>query len=71
MDRYRNGEGPAGTRTVNVSYSVTEINGMRFVTEDQFRAGMDQAAQRGAKMGQSRTISTLKNSRAQRSKLGL
>lgn len=71
MDRYRNGEGPAGTRTVNVSYSVTEINGMKFVTEDQFRAGMDQAAQRGAKMGQSRTISTLKNSRAQRSKLGL
>ncbi len=70
MERYRNG-GPAGTQTVNVSYSVTEINGMRFVTEDQFRAGMDQAARRGAKMGQTQTMSTLRNSRSQRSKIGL
>ena len=58
-------------QTLNVNYNVTEVNGMRFVTEDQFRAGLDQAAKTGAKMGQSMTISTLKNSRSQRSKIGL
>jgi hypothetical protein len=54
-----------------VNYNVTEVNGMRYVTEEQFRAGLDQAAKTGAKMGQSMTISTLKNSRSQRSKIGL
>ena len=63
--------GGAASQTVNVNYNVTEVNGMRFVTEDQFRAGLDQAAKTGAKMGQSMTISTLKNSRSQRSKIGL
>ena len=71
MDRYRAGGSRPGTETVNVNYSVTEINGMRFVTEEEFRAGMDQAAKRGAKMGQTQTMSTLKNSRSQRSKIGL
>lgn len=71
MDRYRSSDAPAANRTVNVNYSVTEINGMRFVTEDQFRAGMNEAAKNGASMGERRTINTLKNSRSQRSKLGL
>jgi hypothetical protein len=61
----------ASTQTVNVNYSVTQINGMNFVTESQFRDGLDQAAKRGANMGRTMTISTLKNSRSQRSKLGL
>ena len=71
MDRYRSGGPRQGAQTVNVNYTVTEINGMRFVTEEEFRAGMDQAARRGAKMGQTQTMSTLKNSRSQRSKIGL
>ena len=71
MRRYKgNGTGSKNS-TMTVNYNVTEINGMKFVTEDQFREGLDQAAKNGAKMGQSMTISTLKNSRSQRSKIGL
>jgi hypothetical protein len=71
MDRYRGNDAPAANRTLNVNYSVTEVNSMRFVTEDQFRAGMDQATKNGASLGERRTINTLKNSRSQRSRLGL
>jgi len=72
LSRYRpENSAQRSNQTVNVNYNVTEVNGMRFVTEDQFRAGLDQAAKNGAKMGQSMTISTLKNSRSQRSKIGL
>jgi TP901 family phage tail tape measure protein len=71
MRRYSGNSGGRGASTMTVNYNVTEVNGMRFVTEDQFRAGLDQAAKNGAKMGQSMTISTLKNSRSQRSKIGL
>ena len=71
MRRYSGNSGGRGNSSMTVNYNVTEVNGMRFVTEDQFRAGLDQAAKNGAKMGQSMTISTLKNSRSQRSKIGL
>jgi len=71
MRRYSGNSGGRGASTMTVNYNVTEVNGMRFVTEDQFKAGLDQAAKNGAKMGQSMTISTLKNSRSQRSKIGL
>lgn len=71
MDRYRGNDAPAANRTLNVNYSVTEVNSMRLVTEDQFRAGMDQATKNGASLGERRTINTLKNSRSQRSRLGL
>ncbi len=42
----------ASAQTVNVNYSVTQINGMNFVTESQFRDGLDQAAKRGANMAE-------------------
>ena len=72
LGRYRpTSSAGAASQTVNVNYSVTEVNGMRYVTEEQFRAGLDQAAKRGANMGKTMTISTLRNSRSQRSKIGL
>jgi hypothetical protein len=70
MDRYGSSAKPAGGH-VNVSYSVTEINSVRYVTEDQFRAGMSQAARQGADGGSTKALRTLKNSRSQRARLGM
>jgi hypothetical protein len=56
---------------IDINYSVTEINSMRFVTEDQFQAGLHQAAKRGAEGGFNKTMGSLKNSRSQRSRIGL
>ena len=69
MDRYRNGGNQGGTAAnLSVNYNVTDINGMRFVTEDQFRAGMTKAAKDGAKMGEAGTFKTMKNSRSSRAR---
>lgn len=72
MDRYR-GSGSEGGAASNVSvnYNVTEINEMRFVTEEQFRAGMTQAARDGARRGEASTFRTLRNSRSNRARVGL
>jgi len=72
MDRYRGGESGGGAASnVSVNYNVTEINEMRFVTEDQFRAGMVQAARDGARRGEASTFRTLRNSRSNRARVGL
>ena len=72
MDRYRGGgSGGGAASNVSVNYNVTEINEMRFVTEDQFRAGMVQAARDGARRGEASTFRTLRNSRSNRSRVGL
>ena len=69
MDRYSSGNTRGGS--ISVNYNVTDINGMRFVTEDQFRAGVAQAAKQGADGGFNRTMSSLKNSRSTRSRVGV
>ena len=69
MDRYSSGNSRGGS--ISVNYNVTDINGMRFVTEDQFRAGVAQAAKQGADGGFNRTMSSLKNSRSTRSRVGV
>ena len=72
MDRYRGGgSGGGAASNVSVNYNVTEINEMRFVTEEQFRAGMTQAARDGARRGEASTFRTLRNSRSNRSRVGL
>ena len=72
MDRYRGGgSGGGAASNVSVNYNVTEINEMRFVTEEQFRAGMVQAARDGARRGEASTFRTLRNSRSNRSRVGL
>ena len=69
MDRYSGGNSRGGA--ISVNYNVTEINGMRFVTEDQFREGVAQAAKQGADGGFNRTMSSLKNNRSTRSRIGV
>lgn len=72
MDRYRGGgSGGGAASNVSVNYNVTEINEMRFVTEEQFRAGMTQAARDGARRGEASTFRTLRNSRSNRARVGL
>lgn len=74
LDGAEGGEagGAEGTsNSLQVSYDVMSINEMRLVTEDQFRAGMNQAAQRGAAGGKAQTLGTLRNSRSQRARLGM
>ena len=75
MSNYMPGGSQSQQQEVNVRYSVTEINSMRFVTEDQFLAGMSQtrkaAANDGAKMGEARTMNSLRNNRTSRARVGM
>ena len=71
MDRYRAGRSSSGGGSLNVNYNVTSINGMNFVTEEQFRAGMTKAAKDGAKMGEAGTFKSMRNSRSSRARAGL
>jgi tape measure domain-containing protein len=56
---------------IDVRYTVERINSVDYVTADQFRAGMTQAAQQGATQGEQRTLRRLQQSRATRSRLGM
>lgn len=49
------------SNSIKVDYSVTEINSVRYVSEDQFRAGMEQAASRGAAEGHKRVMSDFRH----------
>lgn len=72
MDRYRaGGSSSGGGGSLNVNYNVTQINGMNFVTEEQFKAGMTRAAKDGAKMGEAGTFRSMRNSRSSRARVGL
>jgi hypothetical protein len=72
MDRYRpGGSSGGGGGSLNVNYNVTQINGMNFVTEEQFREGMTKAAKDGAKMGEAGTFKSMRNSRSSRARVGL
>lgn len=75
-----NGEGDGGptsglaamnASSIDVRYTVERINSVDYVTADQFRAGMAQAAQQGATQGEQRTLRRLQQSRATRSRLGM
>jgi len=70
------GGGSGGTATsamepIDVRYSVERINNVDYVTADQFRAGMAQAAQQGAIQGERRAMRSLKNSAATRRSVGV
>jgi len=75
-----NGEGDGGptsglaamnASSIDVRYTVERINSVDYVTADQFRTGMAQAAQQGATQGEQRTLRRLQQSRATRSRLGM
>ena len=65
-----NNDGGAGG-SIDVSYSVTEVNSIRYVTEAQFQSGLARAAKAGADGGHSKSMRTLTNSRSQRSRIGI
>jgi tape measure domain-containing protein len=65
------GSSAGGSNSLQISYDVISVNEMRVVTEDQFVAGLDAAAKRGAAAGTAQTMRTLQNSRSQRAKLGM
>jgi hypothetical protein len=73
LDRYtRQDNSPAQpSQPINVQYNVTDINGMRFVTEDQLQRASAQAAKQGAKSGETRVMASLRNSRSRRKAIGI
>ena len=61
MSRFSGGgseQAAGGPITIDVS--TTSINGMEFITPEQFKKGTEDAAARGAKMGEQRAINRLR-----------
>lgn len=84
MSNYRRGTGAKGLAAAMdgegggsdngapvYNFETTQIMGNDYVSTDQLIAAMDEAAKRGAAGGKAQTLGTLRNSRSQRSKLGL
>ena len=69
--------GPAaagGTATlvpIDVRYTVERINSVDYVTADQFQAGMAQAAEQGARRGEQRALTNIRQNTTTRRRLGL
>jgi lambda family phage tail tape measure protein len=61
----------AGVAAIDVRYSVERINDVEYVTADQFREGMRQAARQGAMMGRNNVYSDFTNKRSVRQRMGL
>ncbi|MEC8755585.1 MAG: hypothetical protein VXX72_08135, partial [Pseudomonadota bacterium] len=74
MSRYSPG-GAAGGGHRTISFQSEVINNVEYVTAEQAmamsRAAADDGAKRGAAGGHARSMSTLRNSRSQRAKLGI
>jgi len=72
MSTYSEGVKPSAMyEPMNINVETTTINGMEFITPEQFRKGVDDAAVRGAKMGEGRAMNRLRQSRSTRSKIGI
>lgn len=63
--------GSAVGGAIDVRYTVERINNVEYVTAEQFRTGMQQAAAQGAQRGEQRTLRRLQQSPATRRKLGV
>jgi hypothetical protein len=64
------GTAAAGS-AIDVRYTVERINNVEYVTAEQFRAGMQQAASQGAQRGEQRALRSLQQSTAVRSRVGI
>jgi SLT domain-containing protein len=56
---------------IDVRYSVERINSVDYVTADQFQAGMQQAAAQGARQGERRALTSLRQNTNTRQRIGL
>ena len=65
------GGGTAVAAPIDVRYTVERINSVDYVTADQFQRGMQQAATQGAKQGEQRALTTLRQNTSQRRRIGL
>jgi hypothetical protein len=65
------GGAAAGSSAIDVRYSVERINNVEYVTAEQFRSGMQQAASQGAQRGEQRALRSLQQSTAVRSRVGI
>ena len=65
------GGGTAVAAPIDVRFSVERINSVDYVTADQFQRGMQQAAADGAKQGEQRALTTLRQNTSQRRRIGL
>ena len=65
------GGGAAIAAPIDVRYTVERINSVDYVTADQFQRGMQQAAANGAKQGEQRALTTLRQNTSQRRRIGL
>jgi hypothetical protein len=65
------GGGTAAAAPIDVRYTVERINSVDYVTADQFQRGMAQAAQQGAKQGEQRALTTLRQNTTTRRRIGL
>ena len=63
--------GTAVGGAIDVRYSVERINSVDYVTADQFQAGMQRAADEGAKQGEQKTLKRLQMSSGTRKRLGM
>ena len=61
----------SGSTTVNYTGPVMNFNGDDYVPRSAVTDIINAAATRGASIGESRTLASLKNSRSRRSSLGL
>ena len=67
MSTYSQGSSTASYgEPMNINVETTTINGMEFITPEQFRKGVDDAAMRGAKLGEGRAMNRLRQSRSTR-----
>lgn len=60
----------SGPVAIDVRYNVERINEVDYVTAEEFKAGMQRAAQQGASEGERRTLRSLKYSSATRRGVG-
>jgi hypothetical protein len=56
---------------IDVRYTVERINSVDYVTADQFRSGMQQAAAQGARQGEQNTLRRLQNAPSARRRIGI
>ena len=72
MNRWSEGESAAAAgSSMNINVETTRINGMDFITPEQFKKGVDEAAMKGGKMGEQRAMNRLRQSRSTRQKIGI
>lgn len=61
----------AAAGVIDVRYTVERINNVEYVTADQFRAGLRQAAKEGASRGEQQTLRRLQSSASTRKRIGV